>query len=77
MIQIAKEMGIEVRKQMIPREGLYIADEVFFTGSAAEITPIRSVDHIKIGNGRPGPVSRKTAGTSVCTQPSRARARVR
>jgi len=44
---------------MIPREGLYIADEVFLTGSAAEITPVRSVDGIRIGNGRPGPISRK------------------
>ncbi|NQT86837.1 branched-chain amino acid transaminase [bacterium] len=59
VIQIAKEMKIEVRKQMIPREGLYIADEVFLTGSAAEITPVRSVDGIQVGNGRPGPISRK------------------
>ena len=59
VIVLAKEMGYEVRKQIIPREGLYIADEVFLTGSAAEITPVRSVDHIKVGNGRPGPVARK------------------
>jgi branched-chain amino acid aminotransferase len=59
VIQIARDLGYPVRKQMLPREGLYIADEVFLTGSAAEITPVRSVDRIKIGNGRPGPVSRK------------------
>ena len=59
VIVLAKELGYEVRKQVIPREGLYIADEVFFTGSAAEITPIRTVDRIKIGTGRPGPVARK------------------
>jgi len=57
VIVLAREMGYRVRKQMIPREGLYIADEVFLTGSAAEITPVRSVDRISIGNGKPGPVS--------------------
>jgi branched-chain amino acid aminotransferase len=41
----------------IPREALYIADEVFFTGTAAEITPIRSVDHIQVGSGRRGPAA--------------------
>ena len=43
---------------MIPREMLYIADEVFFTGTAAEITPIRSVDKITVGNGKTGPITR-------------------
>ena len=59
VIVLARELGYTVRKQMIPREGLYIADEVFLTGSAAEITPVRSVDHITVGKGRPGPVSKK------------------
>ena len=59
VIVLARELGYVVRKQMIPREGLYIADEVFLTGSAAEVTPVRSVDRIKVGNGRPGPVARK------------------
>jgi len=45
-------------EQMIPREMLYIADEVFFTGTAAEITPIRSVDKISVGNGVVGPITR-------------------
>jgi len=59
VIVLARELGFRVRKQMIPREGLYIADEVFLTGSAAEVTPVRSVDRIQIGNGRPGPIFRK------------------
>ena len=42
----------------IPREFLYIADEVFFTGTAAEITPIRSIDRIPVGSGKPGPICR-------------------
>ena len=58
-IVLARALGYTVRKQMIPREGLYIADEVFLTGSAAEITPVRSIDRIPVGSGRPGPVTRK------------------
>jgi branched-chain amino acid aminotransferase len=54
VIQIAKNMGVEVIEQAIPREMLYIADELFFTGTAAEITPIRSVDRIPVGAGKPG-----------------------
>jgi branched-chain amino acid aminotransferase len=57
VIKLAEENGIEVSKQLIPREMLYVADEVFFTGSAAEITPIRSVDHIAVGSGHRGPVT--------------------
>ncbi len=57
VIVLAKELGHEVRKQIIPREGLYIADEVFLTGSAAEITPVRSVDRIPVGDGKPGPIT--------------------
>ena len=51
VITILKELGYEVKEQPIPREFLYIADEVFFTGTAAEITPIKSVDKINVGNG--------------------------
>ena len=47
----------EVVEQVMPREMLYIADELFFTGTAAEITPIRSVDRIQVGNGRRGPIT--------------------
>ena len=59
IITLAKEMGIPVKVQRIPREAVYLADELFFTGTAAEITPIRSVDKIKIGEGRRGPVTQK------------------
>jgi branched-chain amino acid aminotransferase len=55
--RIARDLGYEVREQLMPREFLYIADELFFTGTAAELTPIRSVDRIQIGEGRPGPVT--------------------
>src|SRR5512146_514944 len=58
IIKIAKAQDIPVVEQMIPRELLYIADEVFFTGTAAEITPIRSVDKIKIGSGKTGPITK-------------------
>lgn len=59
IIQIAEDFGIKVVEQSIPREMLYIADEVFFTGTAAEVTPIRSVDHIQIGEGKRGPITQK------------------
>jgi branched-chain amino acid aminotransferase len=58
VLTIARELGIAVREQTVPREMLYIADELFFTGTAAEVTPIRSVDRITVGNGRVGPVTR-------------------
>ena len=57
VMQIARDAGYEVIEQVMPREMLYIADELFFTGTAAEITPIRSVDRIPIGNGRRGPIT--------------------
>ncbi len=57
VMTLAKELGFEVREQTIPREMLYIADEVFFCGTAAEVTPIRSVDRITIGRGRRGPIT--------------------
>jgi branched-chain amino acid aminotransferase len=56
VIQIAKDLKIPVIEQMIPREMLYIADEVFFSGTAAEITPIRSVDKISVNRGVTGPI---------------------
>lgn len=54
---IARDLGYEVREESIPREMLYIADEAFFSGTAVELTPIRSVDRIQIGSGKPGPVT--------------------
>lgn len=57
VITLMSEMGIEVRQQIIPREMLYLADELFFTGTAAEVSPIRSVDRVMIGNSRRGPIT--------------------
>jgi branched-chain amino acid aminotransferase len=57
VIRLARERGIEVRELSIPRELLYLADEAFFTGTAVEITPIRSVDRLAVGNGKRGPVT--------------------
>jgi branched-chain amino acid aminotransferase len=59
VIKIAKEFNIPVIEQAIPREMLYLADELFFTGTAAEVSPIRSVDHITIGSGKRGPITEK------------------
>jgi branched-chain amino acid aminotransferase len=59
VMQLCRDAGIEVREMSIPREMLYVADEIFFTGTAAEITPVRSVDHQAIGPGRRGPITRR------------------
>ncbi|HXX22838.1 MAG TPA: branched-chain amino acid transaminase [Terriglobia bacterium] len=85
VITLARELGYTVIEQAISREMLYIADEVFFTGTAAEITPIRSVDRIVVGKGQPGPLTRslqarflaivqgqaedKYGWLTLCTQP--------
>jgi branched-chain amino acid aminotransferase len=58
VVKLAKDLGFTVVEQMIPREMLYISDEVFFTGTAAEITPIRSVDKVAVGAGKVGPITR-------------------
>jgi branched-chain amino acid aminotransferase len=57
VITLARDLGFEVREQTLPREMLYIAEEVFFAGTAVEVTPIRSVDRIPVGRGRRGPVT--------------------
>jgi len=59
VMTLARDMGYTVEETMVPRELLYIADEVFFTGSAAEVTPIKSIDRISIGEGRRGPITEK------------------
>src|SRR6185437_2882474 len=59
VMTLCDDLGITVREQMVPREMLYIADELFFTGTAAEVTPLRSVDRIKIGAGRRGPITKR------------------
>jgi branched-chain amino acid aminotransferase len=57
VMRLARERGIEVRECALPREMLYLADEAFFTGTAVEITPIRSVDRLPVGSGRRGPLT--------------------
>lgn len=59
ILRIARDFGYEVVETLIPREALYVADEVFFTGTAVEVTPIRSIDKIAIGKGRRGPVTER------------------
>ena len=59
VIQLAKELGFEVKAKRLTRDDLYIADEAFFTGTAAEVTPIREVDSRQIGAGKRGPVTEK------------------
>lgn len=63
VIQLAESLGIPLVETIIPREMLYIADEVFFSGTAAEITPIRSIDRVVVGNGSRGPVTEKLQRT--------------
>jgi branched-chain amino acid aminotransferase len=57
IITLAREAGYTVTEAVLPRESLYVADEVFFVGTASEVTPVRSVDRIKVGAGKPGPVT--------------------
>jgi len=59
IVTLAEDLRIPVKETVIPREMLYIVDELFFVGTAVEVTPIRSVDHIQIGKGVAGPVTRK------------------
>jgi len=59
IIKLADRAGLSVEEKSIPREALYIADEIFLTGTAAEVTPVRSVDRIAIGNGGRGPVTKQ------------------
>ncbi len=57
VITLAQQLGYQVREQNLPREMLYLADELFFTGTAAEVTPIRSVDKLPVGSGKRGPIT--------------------
>jgi branched-chain amino acid aminotransferase len=59
VLTIAREEGLPVAEEMLTRDQLYLADECFFTGTAAEITPIREVDHRKIGDGTVGAVTKR------------------
>jgi branched-chain amino acid aminotransferase len=58
VMKLARNLGCEVRETSIPREMLYIADEIFMTGTAAEVTPVRSVDRIEVGSGKRGPITK-------------------
>jgi branched-chain amino acid aminotransferase len=58
-ITIARDLGYEVREEQVTRDQLWIADEVFFTGTAAEVTPVREIDDRQIGSGEPGPITRR------------------
>jgi branched-chain amino acid aminotransferase len=57
VLTIADDLGIRVRERGMPRESLYAAEEIFLTGTASEVTPVRSLDRIRIGNGKRGPVT--------------------
>ena len=59
IITLAQDMGLTVKEQALPREFCYIADEMFFVGTAVEVTPIKSVDKIKVGEGKRGPITTK------------------
>ena len=63
VITIARDLGFAVHEERFSRDDLYVADEAFFTGTAAEITPIREVDQRTIGEGLPGPLTRKLQDT--------------
>jgi branched-chain amino acid aminotransferase len=57
VIHIARDLGFQLREGLVAREALYTADELFFTGTASEVTPIRSVDKIPVGEGKAGPIT--------------------
>jgi branched-chain amino acid aminotransferase len=63
VLRLLADMGIEVRFEPLAREMLYLADELFFTGTAAEITPVRSVDRLEVGTGQPGPITKAVQDT--------------
>jgi branched-chain amino acid aminotransferase len=62
IVKIAADLNIPVKESVIPREMVYLADEVFFVGTAVEVTPIRSIDKITVGSGVAGPVTRRIQG---------------
>jgi branched-chain amino acid aminotransferase len=63
VLRIAKDLGVPVCEQKFTRDTMYLADELFMTGTAAEVTPVREVDHRRIGRGEPGPVTKKVQET--------------
>ena len=63
IIKIAKKLNYKVKEMKIPREFIYLSGEIFFTGTAAEVTPVRTVDGITIGSGKRGPITEKIQST--------------
>jgi branched-chain amino acid aminotransferase len=63
VMQLATDIGYEVKEERFTRDELYIADEVFFTGTAAEVTPVREIDGRRIGQGKPGHVTTRLQNT--------------
>ena len=59
IVQLAREIGLEIIEKRITRDEVYTADEAFFTGTAAEVTPIRELDRRDIGTGKPGPITQQ------------------
>ncbi len=59
MLELLHDFGLPVREERFTRDEAYLADEAFFTGTAAEVTPVREVDDRRVGDGTPGPVTRK------------------
>jgi branched-chain amino acid aminotransferase len=59
VIELLKDNGVAVEEKFFSRDELYIADEIFLTGTAAEVTPIRELDQRSIGSGKPGPITKK------------------
>ncbi len=59
VLRIARDLGIPVKEEKFTRDTMYLADELFMTGTAAEVTPVREVDDRRVGTGSPGPVTRK------------------
>lgn len=72
VLALAADAGVPVRVEPLPREMLYLADEIFFCGTASEITPVRSVDRLPVGDGRPGPITRRLQQLLLDTAQGRA-----
>jgi branched-chain amino acid aminotransferase len=72
VLVLARDLGLEVREEPVPRESLYTADELFLTGTASEVTPVRSVDRITIGGGQAGPVTKRVQAAFMDTVQGRA-----
>jgi branched-chain amino acid aminotransferase len=63
IMKIARDLGVTVVEQKFTRDTMYLADEMFMTGTAAEVTPVREVDNRRIGTGSPGPITQKIQDT--------------